>query len=511
MPEDIGTEIAVRATVVTETRVDPDTGQEIESGQPTRAELREINKRFARKPLSPERVYILPVVMSGTGIDSYGTHQHISSLRNYREDVRTTDAIPMLLNHGHGSIEPVGRWFAAKMLRVDKEARTDNGRAYLDTVGTDGRELRQYLGKHYQDTGYRLQETGYLVRGTSPNGSATEDLIERIDAGIQRDTSIQFTLNPALAVGSYYGCDVCGLNLFDSRCEHIPLVRYEDPYEPDSTVMATASIVNARQVEGSLVWRGAYPHAFIERASRLFESGAVGSRDIAFLEHTYGARIRSARVYSYGKEIGTTMDTERAEQTAAEPQEDVEQTEPEAQPQKRATEPEAPVFDVAQTLERATEPELDDSNNAELEPEPVDVEALEREIETLRQEYSALADQISASVIALGVAAPERAEDSIRVLGVLASEGVASRTKVIGACVEERVRARGSGFDSAAYRSRLARFTLEELEQERADLVAESRSAWSAERQTEPEIERREGAQPSARLTSAQIYALRGA
>jgi len=501
----------LRATILAERREDPDTGETLDAGAPTQAELRTINRRFARRSLSAEDVYVLPVYMSGTGLDSHGTHQDLTSLRNYKRDVTQTDAVPMLAHHGGllgGQLDPIGRWFAAAVQKLEQPAGgalewNERQERYLLLVDEQGQ--RALLGKHFKDKGYALHETGYMLRGTSPNGQPVEDLIRRVDGGTQRDTSIGFTLNPAVAPGAHYLCDICGLDLFDRRCAHIPLLRYQDPYNSEQTVLGTAAVVGARQVEGSLVWRGSYPGAFVARAARLYAEGQVAQQDVALLEHYYGARIVGSGYISIPK---------GAEAMADERTEDQEQPEAEAAEGERQDEQPA-AADAGSLLERAQEPEAEP---AEDEVEDERVETLERDLAAAEEAEQALREQISATLRSTGLEAPNDPQDAVRMLGVLAAEGMHSRSQLVEACVQERVRADGAtSFDGDAYRQRLSRLPIAELEDELRDQAGASGSAWTLARQTATEIRQRaaeeagDGQPQERQLTAAELFSLRGA
>lgn len=447
----------LQAHVVPRAEEDPDTGEALQVGEPTAAELSAINKRFALRgaPLKREDVYVLDVAMSGSGVDSHGTWQHTSSLRNYRNDVVGTNEVVMLRHHGGGGMfsgmalpDPIGRWFNARL--VKGEASTPSRQVGEDASGQpvvrhyvevpdprydDGRMVRVAMGRNYSDQGLTLMETGYMLRGSAPNGQDTSELVGRINAGVQRDTSIGFTMNPAVAPGAMYRCDVCGHDLFDRRCEHVPLLRYADG---EDVVMATASIVNAHQMEGSLVWRGSYRGAFVQRAATLARAGKVSSRQVQLLEHAYGARILgSPTLFSIPSERneGDTMGNEVQ-----------------------------PAADVQDILLRAAT-----AGNVTLgQAAPAD--QLQEQLATLRSELDGLAGQAQAQVQALGLTAPTAVQDCLRVLGALAQEGLDARKALVDHCVAERVRSRGAeGWDEAVYRKRLAKLDLDDLRDEARD------------------------------------------
>lgn len=492
----------VRGSIRLEERVDEETGDRLDAGTPTAAELRTINKRFARTPLRAEDVYVLPVYISGSGLDSYGTRQHVSSLRNYRADVTDGDNVPILAHHGGmgmlggGShMDPLGRFFAGELEKVTVDESRAGQRG--EVAGPDG--SRVLLGKHYKDGGYSLLQRAYLLRGTFPNGQPIDDTIRRVEGGALRDTSIQFTLNPVVAPGSHYLCDVCGLNLFDNRCMHIPLMRYEDPETPDGVVMATAAIMGARQLEGSLVWRGAYPGAFVARAAEQARAGRIGPRDVAYLEACYGARIIGSTYYSLGtqKEGRGMLDEDQAETGQPEAGQ-----EPQEQPVA-----EAPAVDVTLPVAIDVETALASA------PSPAPARAEAAELVAVGQALEGLRDMaIAAATQAVGVTV-RSAEDAVRLLGLLAGEAMATRRTLIEACVDERVRAKGAtGWDSTGYRSRLARYSLAELEDELRDLTGETATAWQRSRMVPPQIESRDGADEDGErpLSPVELYAMLG-
>lgn len=504
----------VRGDIRLEDRVDPETEDRLDAGTPTAAELREINKRFARRPLRAEDVYVLPLYISGTGLDSYGTRQHVSSLRNYKADVSQGDNVPVLAHHGGMSflgggshMDPLGRFFAADLIKhAEPAADRAEQRSWLE--GESG--SRVLLGKYYKDGGYSLLERAYLLRGTSPNGQDIEDTIRRVEGGTLRDTSIQFTLNPVIAPGSTYLCDVCGLGLFDNRCVHIPLMRYEDPEAPDGVVMATAAIMGARQLEGSLVWRGAFPGAFVARAAAQARAGKLGPQDIAYLEACYGARILGSSYHSLGTQgkggpaiMGTGTDQERQLDAAVEderPAAAAEDQELAAEAPAEAPAADAVVVDVETALASA--------------PAPARAAEAELELTALGQALDGLRDLAVATALRAVGTQVRSPEDAVRLLGVLATEAVATRRSLIEACVAERVRARGAtGWDPQGYRNRLVRYGLAELEDELRDLTGETATTWQRRRLVPSQIQGRdpEGEEAQERqLSPVEIFSMQG-
>jgi hypothetical protein len=276
---------------------------------------------------------------------------------------------------------------------------------------------------------------------------------------------------------------------------HIPLVRYEDPSKPDEVVLATAAVKGARQMEGSLVWRGAFPAAFVARAARVYAEGQLSGQDAARLEHYYGARIIGSAYYSIGKG-GKGMDEN-------------ERTEPDAVPAGAEVE----TTETVTTLEVTIDVPTALAAVAAAAPAPAQTNA-DEQLAATTQALEALRDLATSTAATRAGVAIGNPEDAVRLLGVLAGEAVYARGTLIEACVGERVRARGAtDWDSQGYRSRLTRFTLPELEQELQDLSGQTASVWSSQRQIPSQVGQRDGAEEATerQLSPVELFALRGA
>ena len=113
----------------------------------------------------------------------------------------------------------------------------------------------------------------YMLRGVAPNGDSgpsTDDLSAMIDAGTLADVSVGLSGGMAL-------CDLCGTNLEETDCGHVPGTTYgcgdkEKKSQkargvPDGR--ATYTLVNAEMSEVSAVYDGAVPGAGFRKALKL--------------------------------------------------------------------------------------------------------------------------------------------------------------------------------------------------------------------------------------------------
>lgn len=224
-------------------------------GEPTDDELALINRSHAATPQTQAGLFVFRMEISSDLVDSYWTRMDpATTLRNYVSDFRSGRAIQS--NHKTNEL-PLGRSFDA-----DLEERGQDGNP--DDPKRTAAVLR-----------------AYIPRGVNLNGVSNDDLIRGIESGVIKDGSVHFDND------ARYVCDVCGGDMFErnSACVHLPGMRYEGGQR------ATATIVNGRAIEASLVFDGSTPMAMVDKAQRMARAGKLSAREVHAVEQLYRARI----------------------------------------------------------------------------------------------------------------------------------------------------------------------------------------------------------------------------
>ena len=424
--------------VLSTVRADLLAGESPQAGE-VDAALAIINAKFAKKPLTPDQVYLLPPAeMSNQNIDSYFTRMHETSLRNYLQDALA--GIPLMNSHR------VGGWLT--------DAELPLGNSY------------SALLEQSQDN-LRLVVRFYMLRGLELNDVKTDHLIRAIDGGIVRDTSIGF--HPG-----QYVCGLCGkplltldalMNIGDDAdieeqfcCDHVPGVTYDGQ-------VAFAWVKNAHLVEGSLVYAGATPEAVLRQARWAVSTGRLARGEAEVLEDRWGVRILPAgkrwRAIRPGKRTG---DQDREEVSGEVKTDEVR----------------------ALVAERA--PELADRVQAAEDPVTALLEAWVDARESRAQQET----NQQARVVAL--------EGHVAELEPLAADGRAYHGALVTQAVEARVRAQGDEFDAQAYRAMLEKQTLEYV---RGEIAAWEKTAGEVFEPGRPvgKVMARDGSAPAAKGT----------
>lgn len=176
------------------------------------------------------------VEASNNSLDAYYTRMAPSSLRNYAQDA-------------------------------------DEGRSFQDSHRHNALGLGATLSGQY------IEEPGSdIVRVTAdvftlPGLPDQDAFLFKMRAGIARDVSIGFH-------GGDYRCSICGLDLWDWDCWHIPGLTYEKENRDakgnlisSEEELAFAWIENARLSEVSIVYDGATPGCGILKAQQEVEAG----------------------------------------------------------------------------------------------------------------------------------------------------------------------------------------------------------------------------------------------
>ncbi len=199
---------------------------------------------LAADELAADDVYILESIVSTNALNSYFLRMADSSLANYVEDAKAGN--PLMTGHDLDRL-PIGCSFDAELADVD---------GFAAVIVRD-----------------------YMLKSHNTDGSDTDEIARGIQAGIYRDMSITFGGSDA-----GYRCSICGLDLFDRECPHVPGMTYGD-------IQAFAWVDNARMLEHSIVFSGADPGAVIRKARSMAVAGKLSAKDIRYLETSLRARI----------------------------------------------------------------------------------------------------------------------------------------------------------------------------------------------------------------------------
>lgn len=185
--------------------------------------------------------------ISSTRLDSYFTHMDQSTLLNFADDA--SDGVSFLDSHDSRKLG-MGQSLAGRFEQADTDV-------------------------------YRVLADFYTIPGIEFGGQhsfrSTDDFIRAIRAAIVRDVSVGF-------YGGKMICDICGEPVWGrTDCPHFPGVEYPIGEQSDETVVATATIKDARLVEVSAVYDGATPEAeILRKAEQMAEDGKL-KRGIAEL------------------------------------------------------------------------------------------------------------------------------------------------------------------------------------------------------------------------------------
>lgn len=230
-----------------------------------------------------ERAYLFPVRPSTQAIDAYGTRMSEQALGQYARDA--DGGVPLLNSHRTGGgffvprpMElPLGYSFYGELVGI--------GIDETPLLERDEEELRD---QDVFDQGMALRAYDYVLRDHHPNGPAnvgTNDVITGIEGRTLRDLSIGF--GSARPERLRYICGLCGYPIGAEECEHIPMVR-----DKESGLLAFAWVYDAKMYEHSLVWAGATPGAYIEKARAEARAGRLDGVEVDLLESVWQVRIR---------------------------------------------------------------------------------------------------------------------------------------------------------------------------------------------------------------------------
>jgi len=215
-----------------------------------------------------EDIFTFTAEISNSQLDSYFTKMAASSLKNYAADANA--GIAFLNSHRHGEL-PIGYSINA---------------TYEEGASDD-------------ENFPRVMADFYTVRNLNITGLDTNQFINSVQYGIVRDVSIGFSRGE-------YVCSVCGCDMWDWDCPHIPGVMYEvidnpeaDPDEQTTReILCFAWIEDARLSEVSAVFDGATPNAMITKARRELEAGRLKPATQRFLETQYRVKFKEPAILS---------------------------------------------------------------------------------------------------------------------------------------------------------------------------------------------------------------------
>lgn len=200
-------------------------------------------------------IYSFDAEISNNLLDSHYTRMSVKTLHNYAEDAQ-------------------------------------KGVAFLQGHQWRGTAIGYSLSGEYQttDSKNRVLAGFYTVLGMQ----ATDDLVKRIKSGLSRDVSVGFS-------GGSYTCDICGRDIWDWDCRHVPGLKYEEKRGDETyEVISTFTIDNARLSEVSDVFDGSTPDAMILRAQKVVQAGGVTPEQIDILEQRYRMSMRSQTQWDMG-------------------------------------------------------------------------------------------------------------------------------------------------------------------------------------------------------------------
>lgn len=200
-------------------------------------------------------LFFWPAEISSDRLDAFYTRMAATSLRNYAADA----AVGVSFQNSHRQYE----------------------------LGF-GQSL---TGEFVEDAeGQRVRAWFYTISGLRLNEVLTTDLITGIRAGLVKDVSIGF-------YGGRFVCNVCGRDLWDWECQHIPGLSYEVKGADRimRTTQAFAWVEDAHLAEVSAVFDGATPGAAILKAQREAEAGRVNDTARQVLEQRYRIHLPAQR------------------------------------------------------------------------------------------------------------------------------------------------------------------------------------------------------------------------
>lgn len=152
----------------------------------------------------------------------------------------------------------------------------------------------------------RVVSDVYIMPGLKLSDVPNDDVIAAIRSGTLADVSVGFYLGE----GGRVTCDLCGRDMMDWDCPHMPGMAYEVENQQRT---ATFGVHNARLSEFSGVYDGAAPNAAILKAERMAGAGLLVPEAARLIETRYRITLPDARHVWPGSnpEKGSEMDLQK--------------------------------------------------------------------------------------------------------------------------------------------------------------------------------------------------------
>lgn len=227
-----------------------------------------------------EDVYFFEAEISNASLDSHFTRMAKSSLQNYVADAIQNRGVMFQDSHARNQLG-VGRSIWAQLVESGEAPPAMKAEDYFPAVYANF----------------------FVVRGKKLGNISTDDFIKGVDDGTIADVSIGFKEGE----GFQYACSVCGLDMWDWDCPHVPGYEYEHIENPDddpsvqrkSEQMCFAWVENARLSEVSAVYDGSTSNAMIVKATRELRAGRLNNEVKQNLETRYRFKFdESKRLYT---------------------------------------------------------------------------------------------------------------------------------------------------------------------------------------------------------------------
>lgn len=227
------------------------------------------------QPIPTDTIYPFVARPSNSYADFYWTYMTLQTLENYAQDA--TEGRALLLGHDTTDM-PIGYSYAGQVVVEDAQAA-------LAQAAMSQLDQRAPMLSSTDPLAW-LYASYYMTRGANIAKRSTDEVINSIEMRTLRDMSIQF-------YAEKMQCSLCGLDMWDWDCPHIPGIEY-DPF--GVTMRCLAAIINGRLLETSLVYKGATPDAgILQTKARMVTATErltpTEARQVSALEARLGQRL----------------------------------------------------------------------------------------------------------------------------------------------------------------------------------------------------------------------------